>query len=75
MAGKRRGNNLESFLYVYIIAKASSDNIFIKKCGGGVKASPMSTRKWGESGQKVSFGKWQKMAGRWVKIAWKAFFL
>ena len=75
MAGKWGGNSLESFLsidivatassflYVYIITKASNDNIFIKKCGG-VKGLPMSTRKWRKNGHKLIksfFGKWRKM--------------
>ena len=36
-----------SFPLVYIIATASSDNIFVKKSGGGVKGLPISRRKWG----------------------------
>ena len=36
-----------SFLSVYIIAIASSNNIFDNKSGGGVKGSPISRRKWG----------------------------
>ena len=41
-----RDNGVEtawnSFLFSKIIAKASSDNIFVNKSGGGVKLSPMN---------------------------------
>ena len=54
--GREMGeNSLESFLSVDIVATASSDNIFIKKSGGGVKGLPMSMHKCGKSGQKVIF--------------------
>ena len=54
--GREMGeNSLESFLSVDIVATASSDNIFIKKSGGGVKGLPMSMRKWRENGQKGIF--------------------
>ena len=47
----RQGNGVEtawnSFLLVYIIAIAFSDNIFINKSGGGIKGLPISRREWG----------------------------
>ena len=45
MVEKSGGNNLESFLFEDIVARASSDNIFIKKSEGRVKGLPMSMRK------------------------------
>ena len=49
--GRWQENGVETFwnhfLSVYIIATASSDNIFVKKSGGGVKGLPISRRKWG----------------------------
>ena len=36
-----------SFLSVYVIAIASSNNIFGNKCGDGVMGSPISRRIWG----------------------------
>ena len=50
--GRRwRDNGVEtawiSFLSVYIIAIASSNNIFVNKSGSGVKGLPISRRKWG----------------------------
>ena len=36
-----------SFLIVYIITTASSENIFIKKSKGGVKGALKNKRKWG----------------------------
>ena len=49
--GRWQGNGVEtawnSFLFVYIIAIASSDNIFVNKSGGGVKGSLISKQKWG----------------------------
>ena len=35
------------FLSVYIIAIASSTNIFVNQSGGGIKGLPISRRKWG----------------------------
>ena len=50
--GRRwRDNGVETawncFLSVYIIAIASSNNIFVNKSEGGVKGSLISRRKWG----------------------------
>ena len=49
--GRWQDNGVETawncFLSVYIIAIASSINIFVNKRGGGVKGSPISRRKWG----------------------------
>ena len=49
--GKGRDNGVETvwnrFISVYIIATASSDNIFVNKSGGGVKWLLISRRKWG----------------------------
>ena len=78
MAGNMGDNEsvmaLAGFLSVDIIAELPSDNIFIKKCRGGVMGSPMSTRKWGENGQKFIFlandGKWLENG---VETTWKAF--
>ena len=52
-ANGRRGqdNGVEiawkSFPFVYIIAIASSDNIFVNKSRGGIKGLPISRREWG----------------------------
>ena len=49
--GRWQGNGVEtawnSFLFIDIIAIASSGNIFVNKSGGGVEGSPMSRRKRG----------------------------
>ena len=50
--GRRwRDNGVEtawnSFLFMNIIATASSGNIFVNKSGGGVKGLAMSRHKWG----------------------------
>ena len=54
--GRGQDNGVEtawnSFPFVYIIATASSDNIFVKKSGGGVKGLPISRHKWGKMAQK-----------------------
>ena len=63
-----------SFVSVYIIATASSDNIFVNESKGTVKGSPISSCKWGKNGQKLNF---QADLGRWqnngVETAWKSF--
>ena len=49
--GRWRDNGVEtawnSFLFVYIIAIASSDNIFVNQSGGRIKGLPKKRRKWG----------------------------
>ena len=56
--GRRwRDNGVEtawnSFLSIYIIATASSDNIFVNKSGGGIERSPMSRHKQGKMAKNV----------------------
>ena len=50
--GRWQGNGVEtawnSYLLIYIIAIAFSDNIFIDKSGGGIKGLPISRREWGK---------------------------
>ena len=74
MAGDGVETAWNSFLTVYIIATASSDNIFVNKSGGRVKGLPISRRKWGKNGQKLNF---QADGGRWrdngLGAAWNSF--
>ena len=52
----------------YIIAKASSNNIFVDKSGGGVKGSPISRHKWGLMAKNGIF---RQMAGDGGTMGWK----
>ena len=54
-----------NFFSVYIIATATSDNIFVNRSGGGVKGLPISRRKWSKWPNIEFSGKWQEMVGQW----------
>ena len=63
-----------SFLSVYIIAIASSNNIFLNKSGGGGQGVTHKQGQMGENGQKLNF---QANGRRWrnngVGTAWNSF--
>ena len=56
--GRWRDNGVEtawnSFLSIYTIATASSDNIFVNKSGGGGQGVAYKQAKMGANGQKLT---------------------
>ena len=50
---RSQNRRVSSSLFTDIIATATSDNIFVKKSGGGIERSPMSRHKQGKMAKNV----------------------